>query len=93
MATAYTALRLFESGLSRAEVGGQLEIGADRVKDLLSLARFLRDPTSHPSRLQLARQAESEGWTKGAAPRGNRYRRALTDARDLHRTWPPTTPE
>lgn len=86
------ALALFEAGNSRAEIATVLGIGVPRVKDLLSLARFLQDPNSEPDRLRLAAQARREEWTKSTAPAGVRFRRAMTDARDLDEVqgWPAT---
>lgn len=88
--TAQLALELFEKGQSRSVIAEHLGVGIPRVKELLSLARFLRDPRSDPQRYQLAARARLERWTKSSAPSGVRFRRAMTDARDLDdvEKWP-----
>lgn len=82
------ALEMFERGNSRQEVADEMGIGMERVKALLALGRFLREPALHPERLELARRAAHSKWTKSTVPSGARFLRAMTDARDLAETNP-----
>ena len=87
VARAQRALTLFGEGMSRADIGRELGIGVDSVKDLLSLARFLAEPERFAGRLEYARRAHEQRWTNGQVPTSG-ARRAVTDARALALTQP-----
>lgn len=82
VARAQRALDLLEAGMSRADIGRELGIGVDSVKDLLSLARFLAEPERFAGRLDYARRAHEQRWTNGQVSTSG-ARRAVTDARAL----------
>lgn len=87
VARAQRALEMAEAGMSRAEIGRELAVGVDSVKDLLSLARFLAEPERFAGRLDYARRAHEQGWTNGQVSTSG-ARRAVTDARALALTRP-----
>jgi hypothetical protein len=51
------AVRLQQQGLTRTEIGQQLEVGPDAVKMLLRNGKFYASPISDPARAALARRA------------------------------------
>lgn len=77
------ALALLRQGTPRGRIMMILGIGEHRLKELISLARFLEDPESNRPRLDLAILALQNGWTDSTAPPGKVHKRAIQDAKDI----------
>lgn len=77
------ALVMVRKGIPREQIGEALGIGMYRLRELLSLAVFLENPQSNPERLALAVEAYKHRWTESSAPPGKKYKRAVSDAKDI----------
>lgn len=77
------ALALSRQGVSNGRIMMMLGVGDYRLKELISLARFLEDPESNRPRLDLAILAYQNNWTESSAPPGKSHKRAVQDAKDI----------
>ena len=82
----FRAIELQKEGATRAQIARLFGVSPESAKLLLADGRFYQDPESHPERLTLARQADSEGWTNTMGKAlGASGLRAARDARVLNK--------